>query len=337
MVQARTTSVVRQLGTLFEGGSAAGLSDRQLIERFVSGGDSPAAEAAFAALVARHGPMVLGVCQQLLGDRHEAEDAFQAVFLVLARRARSVRDPDLLSHWLYGVALRTARKARSRLSRLRRGEEDRAVNRPEACSAVAADQALIERERAEALHAEIDRLPASSRLPVVLCYLEGLSLAEAAGRLRCPAGTVHSRLARAREKLRRGLIRRGVAISTTALTAALAPRSASASIPPLLCDSTTRAAIALRGPSRRRTGGALSAPAAALAQEVLRYHADPQAQARRDVAACSSPPSPPARGWLARSMASARSRGSGEPPGEPHRRRLGRSLARPIRARPRPG
>ena len=107
MVQATTTSVVRQLGTLFAGGSAAGLSDRQLIERFVSGGDSPAAEAAFAALVARHGPMVLGVCQQLLGDRHEAEDAFQAVFLVLARRARSVRDPDLLSHWLYGVALRT--------------------------------------------------------------------------------------------------------------------------------------------------------------------------------------------------------------------------------------
>ena len=135
MVQAMTTSVVRQLGTLFAGGSAAGLSDRQLIERFVAGRDSLAAEAAFAALVARHGPMVLGVCRQLLGDRHEAEDAFQAVFLVLARRARSVRDPDLLSHWLYGVALRTARKARSRLSRLRRSEEDRAVNRPEACSA----------------------------------------------------------------------------------------------------------------------------------------------------------------------------------------------------------
>ncbi len=266
--QARTTSVVRQLGSLFEGGSAAGLSDRQLIERFIAGRDSLAAEAAFAALVARHGPMVLGVCQQLLGDRHDAEDAFQAVFLVLARRARSVRDPDLLSHWLYGVVLRTARKARGRLSRLRQSEEDRAVNCLEACSAVAADQALLERERAEALHEEIDRLPASARLPVVLCYFEGLSLADAAARLRCPAGTVHSRLVRAREKLRRGLIRRGVALSTTALTAALAPRSATASIPPLLCDSTTRAAIQFAA-RHAAAGGALSAPVAALAQEVL--------------------------------------------------------------------
>ena len=107
-----TGSVARQLGTLFECGSVAGLSDRQLIERFTAGRDA-AGEAAFAALVARHGPMVLGVCRQLLGDRHHAEDAFQAVFLVLARKARSIRDPDLLGNWLYGVALRTARCAGS--------------------------------------------------------------------------------------------------------------------------------------------------------------------------------------------------------------------------------
>src|SRR5580693_752932 len=113
--------VVRQLGTLFEGGSAAGLSDRQLLERFATARDE-AGEAAFAALVARHGPMVLGVCRQLLGDRHEAEDAFQAVFLVLARRSPSLREPDLLGNWLYGVALRTARKARGRLARRRRTE-----------------------------------------------------------------------------------------------------------------------------------------------------------------------------------------------------------------------
>ena len=103
-----STSLVRQLGALFEGGSAAGLSDRQLIERFVAGHDQ-AGEAAFAALVARHGPMVLGVCRQLLGDHQHAEDAFQAVFLVLARKARSLREPELLGNWLYGVALRTAR------------------------------------------------------------------------------------------------------------------------------------------------------------------------------------------------------------------------------------
>jgi RNA polymerase sigma factor (sigma-70 family) len=267
MANTMTTSVIRQIESLFGGGSVAGLTDRQLIERFVAGRDPLAAEAAFAALVARHGPMVLGVCRQLLGDHQHAEDAFQAVFLVLARRARSVRDPDLLSQWLYGVALRTARKARTRLARMRQGEEDRAMNRPEVCATVRAEQAAIEREQAEALHAEIDRLPASSRLPVVLCYFEGLSLAEAAKRLRCPAGTVHSRLVRAREKLRRGLLRRGVVLSGTAMAAALAPRSASASIPPLVCESTARAAIAF---AARHAGRALSTPAAALAQEVLR-------------------------------------------------------------------
>jgi RNA polymerase sigma factor (sigma-70 family) len=264
-----TTSVARQIESLFVGGSVAGLSDRQLIERFVAGRDSLAAEAAFAALVARYGPMVLGVCRHLLGDHQHAEDAFQAVFLVLARRARSVRDPDLLGHWLYGVALRTARKARGRLARIRQTEEARAMSRPEARETVPTDRSAIERERAEALHAEVERLPASSRLPVVLCYFEGLSLAEAAQRLRCPAGTVHSRLVRAREKLRRGLLRRGVVLSGTAIAAALAPRSASASIPPLLCDSTARAAIAFAA-RHVAAGGGPSAPAAALAQEVLR-------------------------------------------------------------------
>ena len=139
---------------------------------------------------------------------------------------------------------------------------------------------MIDREQAEALHREIDRLPGAFRLPVVLCYFEGLSPDEAARRLRWPSGTLRSRLVRARDKLRRGLARRGVVLSTTAMAAVLAPRSASASVSSLLCDSTTRAAIALRGPSRRRRGALR--PAAALAQEVLRYHADPQAQAHRD-------------------------------------------------------
>jgi hypothetical protein len=112
MAQVMTTSVVRQIGSLFDGGSVAGLTDRQLIERFVDNRD-PDGEAAFAAIVTRHGPMVLGVCRQLLGDHHHAEDAFQAVFLVLARKAGSIRDPDLLGNWLYGVALRTSRKARA--------------------------------------------------------------------------------------------------------------------------------------------------------------------------------------------------------------------------------
>ena len=103
MAHATLGSVARQLGSLFEGGSVAGLSDRQLLERFTARREA-VDEAVFAAMVSRHGPMVLGVCRQLLGDCHHAEDAFQAVFLVLARRARSIRDPDLLGAWLHGVA-----------------------------------------------------------------------------------------------------------------------------------------------------------------------------------------------------------------------------------------
>ncbi len=267
MARVASGSVVRQLGSLFEGGSMAGLSDRQLLERYIAGGTDPAGEAAFAALVGRHGPMVLGVCRQLLGDAQHAEDAFQAVFLVLAQKARSIRDPDLLGNWLYGVAIRTARCTRQQIARRRRREEGDVMKGPG--SSEPADRAAIDREQAEALHGEVDRLPRAFRLPVVLCYFEGLSLDEAARRLRCPAGTVHSRLARARARLRRGLARRGVVLSGTAMAAALAPRSASASIPPLLCDSTTRAAIAFAG-GHAAVGGALTAPATAMAQEVLR-------------------------------------------------------------------
>ena len=131
-----------------------------------------------------------------------------------------------------------------------------------------AEQPAIDREQAEALHGEIDRLPRSFRLPVVLCYFEGLTLDEAARRLRCPAGTVGSRLARARDKLRRGLTRRGVVLPAATLAAALAPRSASASISSPLCDITTRAAMNFA--AGQAAAGATSASAMALAQEVLR-------------------------------------------------------------------
>ncbi len=262
MSHATSPSFVRQLGSLFAGGSAAGLSDRQLIERFAASRD----EAAFAALVARHGPTVLGVCRQFLGNGHDAEDAFQAVFLVLARKAASLRQPELLGNWLYGVALRTTRNARRRLARRCRTEAAGAAGRPEARPAVEIGS-LIEHEQAKALNAEIERLPGAFRLPVVLCYFEGLTLDEAAHRLRWPVGTTRSRLARAREKLRRGLTRRGFTLSSAAIAALLAPRSAGASVSSLLCDSTTRAAIAFAA-RRAPTGGSLSA--SAVAQEVLR-------------------------------------------------------------------
>jgi RNA polymerase sigma factor (sigma-70 family) len=273
MANLASRSVVRQIGSLFDGGSVAGLSDRQLLERFVAQQDA-AGEAAFAALVSRHGPMVLDVCGQILGDRHHAEDAFQAVFLVLARRARSIRDPDLLGNWLYGVASRTARCAKLQLARRRRKEGD-TMRRPGPSSPVVvepmiqpAERLAIDREQAEALHDEIDRLPKSFRQPVVLCYFEGLTLDEAARTLRCPAGTVGSRLARARDKLRRGLTRRGVVLPAGALVTALAHRSASASVSSPLCDITTRAAMNIA--AGQTAAGATSAVAMALAREVLR-------------------------------------------------------------------
>ena len=180
-----------------------------------------------------------------------------------------MREPDLLGKWLYGVAVRTARCARLRLSRRRRAEEAGSARQAATAPAAAtADRILIDGEQAEALHREIDRLPGAFRLPVVLCYFEGLTLDEAAHRLRWPVGTLRSRLARAREKLRRGLTRRGLALPGAAPIAMLEPRSASASVSPLLCDSTTRAAMHLA--ARHAAGGALAAPAAALAQEVLR-------------------------------------------------------------------
>jgi RNA polymerase sigma factor (sigma-70 family) len=258
-----TTSVARQIESLYGGGSVAGLTDRQLVDRFVARRDA-AGEDAFAALVARHGPMVLGVCRQLLVDRQHAEDAFQAVFLVLARRARSVRDPDLLCNWLYGIALRTARKARARLARLRRREENRTVTHVETSSTEAADQIAMTREQAETLHKEINRLPGSFRLPVVLCYFEGLTLEEAAQRLRCPPGTIHSRLVRARERLRRGLTRRGAVLPAATIAFALSSQAARASVSSSLCETTTRAAIQFAA------GQAVAPVATALAQEVLK-------------------------------------------------------------------
>jgi RNA polymerase sigma factor (sigma-70 family) len=269
-----TSSVVRQIGSLFDGGSVAGLTDRELIERFAALRDATG-EAAFAALVSRHGPMVLDICRQVLGDRHDAEDAFQAVFFVLARKARSIRDPDLLGHWLYGVALRTARKARLRLIRRRKNEGVARMRRPGSSSFVMieraaqpVDQRLLAREQAEVLYSEIERLPRSFRLPVVLCYFEGLTVDEAAHRLRCPAGTVRSRLARACDRLRRGLTRRGFALPAATITSALASRSTAASVSSSLCNITTRVAISFT--AGQAAAGAGSASAMALARGVLR-------------------------------------------------------------------
>jgi RNA polymerase sigma factor (sigma-70 family) len=238
---------------LFRSGPISGLDDGQLLERFATGND----EAAFAALVALHGPMVLGVCNRLLRDAHDIEDAFQATFLVLVKRAASIRDPGRLGPWLHGVARRVGMRARAEAARRRSHRDLSGPTEP------AEETAMTPASRAEGkdtlgvIDQEIDRLPASFRDAVVLCDLEGHSYNEAARRLRCPLGTLQSRLARGRARLRTRLVSRGV---TPLAVAAILSESARATVPEALAEATIRAA----------TAGAVPATAAALAVSVAR-------------------------------------------------------------------
>ena len=267
MANATTQSVVRQIESLYAGSSIAGLTDQELLDRFLARRDS-SSEDAFAALVARHGPMVLAVCRNHLADGHDADDAFQAAFLVLASRARSIRNPDLLSNWLYGIALSHRGEGQSPVGPATEDRRNPGCRTPRSCNGHATSNGDW-REEVEAIHAEIARLPASFRAPIVLCYFEGLTLDQAALRLRCPAGTIHSRLVRARTKLQRALTRRGIVMSVAAWAAALSARTARAAVSSHLCEATTRAALAASESTRPVT------LAAALAHEVLRsmtYH-----------------------------------------------------------------
>ncbi len=191
------------LRTLFHTGSLTGLTDGQLLERYALH-DGEEAELAFATLVARHGAMVWCTCRAVLRDDHDAGDAFQAVFLVLVRKARSLWVRDSLGPWLHRVALRAALEARREANR-RKEAEQRAAELSVGWTDCAAQDDL-----ADIIHQEIDRLPERHRIPIVLCVLDERSHEEAARHLKCPVGTVKSRLARARERLRAALCRRGV-------------------------------------------------------------------------------------------------------------------------------
>jgi RNA polymerase sigma factor (sigma-70 family) len=191
---------IADLGRVFQGETISGLSEWQLLERYLERRD----ETAFEALVTRHGPMVLGVCRRMLGASPEAEDAFQATFLVLVRRARDLGPRDAIGPWLYGVAMRVASRARTQVSRYRRLQAsplEFAVPDP---SGSAVDPDLV-----EILDQELSRLPGKYRSPLVLCYLEGRTHEEAARDLQWPLGTVKGRLARARDLLRSRLSQRG--------------------------------------------------------------------------------------------------------------------------------
>ncbi len=194
-MKARTQlgAIVPQIQRLFDGGVAAGLPDGALLRRYVASGD----EGAFATLVARHGGMVLGVCRGILRDDAEADDAFQAVFLVLVRKARSIRVDDSLGGWLHGVAYRVARRRNA--DRLRRAARERpslAVFDAEARPDPGADPRVAQ------LHEEIARLPAAQRRAVVLCWLEGRTQVEAAREVGCGEATLRRRLSAARARLR---------------------------------------------------------------------------------------------------------------------------------------
>lgn len=188
--------------------------DDALLGRFLSDRD----EGAFAHLVARHGPMVLGVCRRVLRDDHAADDAFQATFLVLAKKAAGVRPPGVLGPWLYGVAFRTALKARGREARRRAVEHEYATRNATHHTPDSGDLRPV-------IDEQLNALPEKYRLPLVLCGVQGLGKHEAAERLGLPEGTVSSRLARGREMLRDRLARRGVVVPTVALLTA-APLSA---------------------------------------------------------------------------------------------------------------
>src|SRR5438067_4214077 len=227
MPHARTRSLV----TLTRRLAAKQETDAALLARYAAADDA----AAFAELVRRHGPVVLGVCRRMLGHVHDADDAFQATFLVLARNARSVRKPAALSAWLYGTAVRVCRKARAK----------RGTPRPPATRAVAADDPFAEvawKEVRALLDEEVGRLPDALRDPLILCYFHGLTRDEAAERLGWSRRTLLRRLDEARERLRRRLERRGVATLGIA-AAVLSPAELATAVP----DQLAAAAVALGG------------------------------------------------------------------------------------------
>ncbi len=235
--------------------SAGGVCDSELLQRFVSGAD----EAAFELLLWRHQRLVFGVCRRVLHNTHDAEDALQATFLVLARKGRTIGRGESLAAWLYRVAYRCALTVRARQARR---EQALAADR----DAVAPNDATQPAERHELrdiLDEELHRLPEQFRVPAVLCYLGGQTVDEAAEQIGCPRGTVASRLARARERLRVRLTRRGIVLPAGAAALALAEATADAAPEALIRTFVTKI-------ESLATGQAVTGAAAAVADKVVR-------------------------------------------------------------------
>jgi RNA polymerase sigma factor (sigma-70 family) len=256
MAPVRATGMPRSLRRALGALDRTALTDGQLLERYLAARE----EAAFEALVRRHGPMVLGVCRRVLKNSADAEDAFQATFLVLVRKAAAVLPRNRVGHWLYGVAYRTALKARSTTAR--RQARERTMSTQEAFEAEAADDWL------PLLDHELNRLPEKYRLPVVLCDLEGKTRKEAARHLDWPEGTVATRLTRGRSLLAVRLARRGVALTAAGLALGLSRQACAAGMPAALVSATVRAATDYA--ACPAAAAAVSARVAALTEGVLK-------------------------------------------------------------------
>jgi RNA polymerase sigma factor (sigma-70 family) len=238
MTHANLGDVLRYLRRLTDPQAVRDVTDAELLERFCHQRE----EAAFTILLQRHGPMVLAACRRVLGDLHAAEDAFQATFLVLVRKADSIRKQASLASWLYGVALRVAARARSQGAR-RRSQERQFTLMP---SREPSDMTTLPELRA-VLDEELALLPEKYRAPLVLCYLEAKTQEQAARELHCPRTSLASRLVRARELLRERLARRGVSVPSGVVAVLLAREAAQAAVPAMLTITTVRAALVTAG------------------------------------------------------------------------------------------
>jgi RNA polymerase sigma factor (sigma-70 family) len=266
MAAARLNTVLRHLRTLVVDGQIDDLGDGPLLERFAAARD----EMAFEALVRRHGPLVLGVTRRLVGSGPDLDDVFQATFLVLARKANTIRKQASVGSWLYGVAFRLARKVQVQRGRRLRREQAQTLEQIAEDPPMRVDPAARAslRELGSLLDEEMQRLPGKYREALLLCHLEGLSVAEAADLLGWPLGTLKSRLVRGREILRDRLVRRGVAMSASGLALVLAEQGANAALPGQLVRAAVAGGVAYA--AKPAPGAAVSVKAAALADSAMR-------------------------------------------------------------------
>jgi RNA polymerase sigma factor (sigma-70 family) len=254
------SDVLRHMRGVYATQEARNLSDGKLLDRFLTSQD----ETAFAVLMHRHGPMVLALCRRLTGDTHAAEDAFQATFLVLARRAAAIKRKAAVASWLYGVAQRIALRAKTQMAAGRRREKEFA----EMPRTQPADDDTSQ-ELLGALDEEIGRLPEKYQAPIVLCYLEGKSHDQAARQLGWHKNSLTNRLARGRELLRKQLVGRGIALPAAGLTAALGTQASAAPVGATLMINTAKAATSFAS-GQAVADGFITAGALALAREAMK-------------------------------------------------------------------